>query len=154
MIGLTSLFAYENSFTGTIPTEFGLLTNLAVFTCNSNSLSGTVPFELCDLPSLNELYINSGSSNPQISCSPDCLSSVPNTILPSAICPTVQEQVICSLVAATDIATAYAALATDWSCTSDGVTNTDPCNPSWARLTCNGGVVDSINWYSAGVTGA
>ena len=39
----------DNSLTGTLPTELGLLKNLEYFSITGNELTGNVPNEICDI---------------------------------------------------------------------------------------------------------
>jgi len=49
---------YRNELSGTIPTELGLLTNLANLDLDSNSLSGAIPSELSTITNVEYLYAN------------------------------------------------------------------------------------------------
>ena len=54
-----NLFAYEyNKFTGTIPTQLGLLYNPFVISLSGNLLEGTIPTELGNIYSLIYLYLD------------------------------------------------------------------------------------------------
>ena len=59
---------------------------------------------------------------------------------------------LCGFVAATDInlVSGYSM----WACTSDGVTQSNPCSPEWNGLMCTGSNVSSINLRDIGLTGA
>ena len=46
---------YENSLSGTIPTEVGLLTSMTGLGLGDNSLSGTMPSDICSLIIVGEL---------------------------------------------------------------------------------------------------
>ena len=80
-----------------------------------------------------------------------CASIVTDKDLPSAICPTPQENAICSFIAATNIASISGY--TMWSCTSDGITSTDPCSPVWSGIGCNGSSIVRWDLSSVGLAG-
>jgi hypothetical protein len=46
---------FTNSLTGTIPTEFGLLTALTMFDWSDNQIGGTIPTQFGRLSRLKEL---------------------------------------------------------------------------------------------------
>ena len=58
---VTRLFFYNNSLTGTIPSELGNLTNLTFLQLGSNSLTGSIPAELGNLTKLTYLYLGDNS---------------------------------------------------------------------------------------------
>ena len=113
---------------------------------------GTVPSTLCDITGLTLLHINA-AGNPLMTCAPLCLTTVTTRSLPSAVCPSAQDDGLCGLIAATNIAsiTNY----DEWSCTTDGVTSTDPCTggSEWTGVVCTTGYVSEININNKGVTG-
>ena len=78
------------------------------------------------------------------------LTTVPTRLLTA---PTAQDDGLCGLIAATNIAsiTNY----DEWSCTTDGLTSTDPCagGSEWTGVTCSTGYVSEIFPSSKGVTG-
>ena len=116
---------------------------------------GTIPQSLCNVTLLNALNIGNGvNDNPGIACSLDCLTTIPNKLLPSLIChdPTSQEIALCSFIAATNIASKSGY--NEWSCTSAGITKTDPCSsPIWSGLSCSSGSIVSINLYYVHISG-
>ena len=71
-----------------------------------------------------------------ITCSPLCISSIAVTAAPSTNCIYDQDKGFCALIAATNIGslTNYGA----WSCTTNGITSTSPCN--WIGLNCYPGI--------------
>ena len=71
--------------------------------------------------------------------------------LPSAVCPTFQDNAICSVIAATNIASI--SYMSQWSCTSDGTTSTDPCDDNWDGVVCSGGYISSLFLNSMEMTG-
>ena len=54
---VTKLLIYENSLTGTIPTELGNLSSLQWLNLYENQLSGSIPSELGNLSSLQSLHL-------------------------------------------------------------------------------------------------
>lgn len=62
-----------------------------------------------------------------------------------------QEKGLCGLIKATNIESIY----TEWSCTTVGVTVTDPCrsNYMWTGLKCSNKKIISININNIGLTG-
>ena len=46
-----------------------------------------------------------------------------------------QDNALCGLIASTRIESLFS----QWSCNITGFTTSDPCNPVWSRLSCNGG---------------
>ena len=58
---------------------------------------------------------------------------------------------MCNLIASTTIAsvTAYSM----WSCTTAGVTSTNPCSPLWNGIGCSGSTVVSITLTQLGISG-
>lgn len=54
-----ALWLDSNKVTGTIPTEMGLLTELASISITNATLTGTIPSELGDLSSLRRLWLYS-----------------------------------------------------------------------------------------------
>ena len=63
----------------------------------------------------------------------------------------VQDNGICGMIAATDIGSIVSY--EEWSCSSDGITSTDPCIAAWSGITCTDGFVDGIRLISLGMTG-
>jgi Leucine-rich repeat (LRR) protein len=55
LTALTELQLDNNAFTGTVPSELGLLTALTYLTLDNNAFTGTVPSELGSL-TVNELF--------------------------------------------------------------------------------------------------
>ena len=101
---------------------------------------------------MNTLYLTNGG-NTGISCSPACVSSVPNKAVPSSVCvyPSYQDIALCGLVAATNIQ--YKACCSQWSCTTSGFTSTNPCTASWTGVICSGSTVISLNIGGYGISG-
>ena len=58
LIQLTTLYLNANSFSGTIPSQLGLVTTLSTLTLSSNSFSGTLPGSLTSLTSISNFPIN------------------------------------------------------------------------------------------------
>lgn len=50
--------AFDNSFSGTISTELGLMSSVSAFELNFNQLSGAIPSELGSLPNLTHFVVN------------------------------------------------------------------------------------------------
>jgi hypothetical protein len=48
-------YTHTNTLTGTIPTEFGLMTALNVLAWTDNKIEGSIPTQLAKLTNLNEL---------------------------------------------------------------------------------------------------
>jgi len=58
--GITSLSLYENTLSGTLPTQIGLLTSLSGYlSLGFNTISGTLPTQLALLTNLRALYLGS-----------------------------------------------------------------------------------------------
>ena len=117
-------------------------------------LVGIIPYGICNMPTLQVVYVTNGPSNPGITCAPACVSSVPSTAVPTALCsyPSNQESGLCGLVAATNINTlsGYSM----WACTASGYAASTPCNsPVWNGIGCIGGNVVYISVSSVGLTG-
>ena len=96
----------------------------------------------------------SNNGNPLITCAPLCLTTVSDRDLPSSLletCPSSQDYALCAFVAATNIATRSGK--TMWSCTSDGITTTDPCSPLWSGSWCSGSSVVYIHLENIGLSG-
>ena len=109
-----------------------------------------LPNSLCQL-SLNFLWITN-SGNHGITCSPVCVSSVYNRVVPSTICVYPQDVGLCGIIAATNIQSKSGY--SQWSCTTRGYTTSTPClSPKWSGVTCNGINVVGINLTSSGITG-
>ena len=106
---------------------------------------GAIPNEICQLTSLKMLYLD---GNPGVSCYPNCLSSlmilaVDSSVPFKPICPSFQDAALCGMVSATNVGSVYS----EWSCTTDGLTVTNPCivSDSWDAITCDDrGHVNSI----------
>ena len=97
---------------------------------------------------MSVLAITNGGSNPLLTRSPICLTTVADRIIP----PNYQEAALCGFIAATNIESI--STKTMWSCNTDGVTTTDPCQATvWSGVSCDGGFVTSINASTIGVTG-
>jgi Leucine-rich repeat (LRR) protein len=60
---LEHLALYNNSFTGLLPSEIGLLTNLKELALQNNRFSGSIPFEIGNLKNLGALGLSAKSSN-------------------------------------------------------------------------------------------
>lgn len=71
LVHLQTLTLYENSFEGSIPVEFGLLSSLADFNVAGNDLTGSLPIALSNLRDLRVLDVHgnslTGSINDEIS---------------------------------------------------------------------------------------
>lgn len=59
---LVEFYAYSNSFTGTLPTELGLLTQLQALSFSSNAFHGFIPTQLNALTNLQVLSLNGGGT--------------------------------------------------------------------------------------------
>lgn len=59
------LIAKNNGLQGSIPTEFGQLSQLQLLSLSENSLTGDIPSELGPLPQLNEFFVNGNNLNEQ-----------------------------------------------------------------------------------------
>jgi hypothetical protein len=55
---------YSNSLTGTLPTEFGLMTSLNSLVWSDNKIEGTIPTQLARLTKLTKLSVHSNLSHP------------------------------------------------------------------------------------------
>jgi hypothetical protein len=58
---LTYLNLGDNSLTGTIPSQVGLLSNLTLLLLSENSLKGTIPSQLAMMPNLSSLVLSINS---------------------------------------------------------------------------------------------
>ena len=116
---------------------------------------GTVPSSLCDIGALVDLYITYSDTNPLITCAPLCLTTVTYRYLPTTLlgeCPSSQDDAICSIIAATNIESISGY--EEWSCSSDGLTSTDPCSsPVWSGVTCSGTLIVSLALDTIDLTG-
>jgi len=56
MAALADLFLYENTLTGPIPTELGLLTGMTILSLESTQLTGSVPSSVCAFSRLRSIY--------------------------------------------------------------------------------------------------
>ena len=111
-----------------------------------------MPSTLCLITSLMKLYVTTGGSNPGVSCAPSCLSSLPASTVPSRVCPSNQDTGLCGLIAATNINTIASYF--HWSCTTAGVTSTNPCSSQlWSGIVCSGNNVVSISVNNIGLSG-
>ena len=66
LTGLTYVTLGSNDLTGTIPTEFALLTAVTIMTLVSNSLTGYIPTELGLMTGLKGVYLRHNSLNGQL----------------------------------------------------------------------------------------
>lgn len=84
-----------------------------------------------------------------LTCYPECLSSVTSTDLVSYVmgCPTIEEDALCGLVAATSVADFHSV----YGCNTTGFPNSAPCG--WPGITCSGGVVVAVDVGSLGISG-
>ena len=110
---------------------------------------GAIPNEICN--SLSLQVLNMGV-NPGLTCYPSCLSllgnlTVDGTVHPKSICPNFQDVALCGIIAATTIGAQYG----EWSCTTDGLTTSDPCDvySTWRLVTCAEGYVNSISGFAS-----
>ena len=154
----TNLDLSLNSLTGKVKHIRGLLILIlqylsVCYTC----FAGYLPYTMCDMTNLQSIYFTTGNSYPLLSCSPRCLSSVPNKALPElavSTCPSERDNGLCSFIAAIDvydISSSY----TEWTCTTDGFTTTDPCvSFGWTGTYCDADDnIDGILLSSRGVSG-
>lgn len=88
---------------------------------------------------MNNLHLTDNATNPLLTRSPKCLTTVSNRIIP----PSFQDEAICGFIAATNIE--Y--ISNGWSCTTDGIPMTDPCSGAgfWDGITCGG---STVYWLS------
>ena len=116
------------------------------------SYIGSVPSTLCALTSLTYVSLTGGSTNHQLTCAPDCLTTATTSYLP-ARCPTAIDKALCGLTAATNIATLTGY--DEWGCSTNGITISDPCGLySWSAIDCqNDGTISDIYMNSLGITG-
>ena len=97
--------------------------------------------------------------NDELTCYPTCLSTVTELEAGSVsgVCPSLQDDAICGLIAATDISTK--STYDMWSCNSTGFPSTDPCGlvgggSVWGGLACDGsGNANSINLVDLEIEG-
>jgi Leucine-rich repeat (LRR) protein len=74
---------FDNSLTGSIPSEIGALTRLTALSLYSNSLTGFIPSEIGALTRLTALYLYSNSltgSIPESLCNQELYASVDETV--------------------------------------------------------------------------
>ena len=115
---------------------------------------GTVPSSLCDISGMTLLRITESASNPLVTCAPLCLTTVTDRNLPSTvleICPSSQDNALCGFIAATNVQSI--ATHTMWSCTSDGLTSTDPCSGDWTGVICSGSTIINLDLNTIGLIG-
>ena len=139
---------------GSLPSKLGGMYRLQELVVSHNSLAGTVPSSLCDISVLTQLEITASASNSLVSCAPECLTTVSSRELPSDIrtnCPSPTDDALCAFIAATNIASI--ASYTNWQCTTDGYTDTDPCDVPWVGVSCTGDSIGSIAMNSKGIIG-
>ena len=116
-----------------------------------------MPISLCDNTMFILLTIYLDRGNDGITCAPSCLTTIFSASLPNKVvetCPSFQDAGICGFIAATDIESISSK--TMWSCNTDGVTITNPCNSSslWSGVSCgSSGYIDSISLSSLGISG-
>ena len=103
---------------------------------------------------LLQIVYNTGNSG--LTCAPLCLTDagsslnkLPSTVLDS--CPTLQDDGLCALVAATNISMINNY--DEWSCTTMGFTSTDPCMTGWTGVSCTSNVVTGLLLDSIGIVG-
>ena len=108
---------------------------------------GGISSEICKLRGLSTLNVE---NNPDLHCYPSCLNAMTikmttdSSIVSNSICATYQDIALCGLIAATSIGQSYSS----WSCTTDGRTRSNPCDPlrgAWSGLSCSNGQVTSIS---------
>ena len=101
-----------------------------------SSLVGSIPSALCNINVLTSLNL---TDNPELLCTPACLSTVSELgNAPTAVCPTPQDTGICGVVSGFVLG----ATGTTWSCTTDSVPEFDPCD--WPYVDCDGNDIVSI----------
>jgi len=111
---------------------------------------GQLPSSLCSIGVLTYFHI-SDSGNTGLTCTPQCLTTVSNRYIPATYCPNFQDDGLCSFIASTNIITISGY--SQWICTTDKITSTNPCSPVWPSVTCSGGYVHSISILNKGITG-
>lgn len=75
-VGILQL--HQNSFSGAIPSELGLLTQLANLELHGTDLTGEMPAEICELRSsgaLASLTADCAGDNPVVSCPSGCCTA-------------------------------------------------------------------------------
>ena len=55
---------------------------------------GSIPSSLCSITSLTELDVNDGGTNPLVTCTPQCLTTVSNLDAPAIECPDFQDDAV------------------------------------------------------------
>ena len=108
---------------------------------------GTVPSSLCDIGTLTFLHITDSASNPLLTRSPMCLTTITDRIIP----PNYQDVAICAFIAATNIESIGGF--DEWSCTTSGVTNTNPCSLLWSGTNCSASFVVYLDLNYIGLKG-
>lgn len=114
------------------------------------SSAGIVPEQLCGLTGLTFLSL-SRSTNTSLMCYPRCLLSVGSlSVTGMSKCHTLNEEVLCPILAATNIQT----LRPEWMCDSEGYISIDPCNV-WSGVVCEANQTSAsvLNFNSFGLTG-
>mgnify|MGYP003865268579 CR=1 FL=1 len=71
---LRTLWIHSNRFEGSLPSEFGLLTSLTSLKLNNNDIRGVMPQEICNLPILEELFVDCAKISCPANCSCTCCS--------------------------------------------------------------------------------
>lgn len=184
LVRLVCVILY-NCATGTLSSSFAQLSALVYIGVVSNLLSGLIlyycvecidddihsaegilPSQLCGMTSLSSLSIwnSSGSStNPAITCTRSCLSSLTGMSFMSSLpeCPmtaisTGTQRGLCALIASTNVASLSEY--SSWACNAFGQVSTQPCNGGsnvWPAMDCNDttGDVSAIYVTGVGLTG-
>ena len=97
---------------------------------------------------MSVLAITNGGSNPLLTRSPICLTTVADRIIP----PNYQEAALCGFIAATNIESISGY--EEWSCTTSGIPSTDSCAATaWSGVTCDSGLVIDIGLNGFGLAG-
>ena len=145
-IGELAAISYLNIMGTSLKGNFLLIFNY--FAAYYIDVIGRIPSTICQLSKLLSLVVTVNGGNSEITCAPQCLSSVPNLAVPTTICvyPSSQDNALCGLIAATNIQSKL-----NWSCTTDGFTSTSPT--TWPGLMFNGNSVVSINLGSSKIMG-
>ena len=126
---------------------------ISLYNYITTHILGEVGSNLCDMSELTTLSL---ASNPNMTCYADCVLNVNQTNFGDMIaCPTTQDDIICGIVAATNIVSI--AGYDEWNCDASGYPATEPCavDNAWSGLTCDVETltVVAINFRNSSVVG-
>jgi hypothetical protein len=100
MLFPVALWVDNNVITGTIPTEIGLLTDIASISITNSSLTGTIPTEFGNLSDLRRLWLYNNQLTGQIPAQLDSLAQLEvlevhhnkiNGAMPQGICSVIDK---------------------------------------------------------------